>query len=183
MKYTYLDCLQGKAPVPRTPNGKTLFQVLMVGGMVTFMVTVNGIRMIGLGFLSQSHWLYPLMFALTFLVRTFISIKAVDALAPRLVFGRLEGTARSLAMSVLNVTCTAPIMCAVATLLLVGPGNFMATYLTTLPIVLPIAISVNFFIVGPVVKIAYNRIAPSNGLALIADLRAKTPALTQLLGF
>ena len=183
MKYTYLDCLRGKTPVPRTPNGATLFQVLMVGGMVTFMVTVNGVRFTGLAFLAQSHWLYPLMFAVAFLVRTFISTKIVNALAPRLVLSRFEGVARSIGMTVLNVACTAPFMCAIATLLLVGIDDFALSYLTTLPLVAPIAMLINFFIVGPAAKLAYNRIAPSNGLALIADLRAKTPALTQLLGF
>ena len=74
-------------------------------------------------------------------------------------------------------------MCALATLLLVGTDNYAMTYLTTLPIVAPIAALVNFFIVGPAVKLLYNRIAPADGLGFLANLRQNTPALTQILGF
>ena len=181
--YSYVDCLKGNVPVPLTANGKTLFQVLMVGGMVTFMVTMNGIANTGVGFLAQSHWLYPLMFALAFLVRTFISSPLVDMVAPKLVLSRFDGVGRSIGMTVINVVCTAPIMCALATLLLVGTDGFLLAYLTKLPIMALIAAAVNFFIVGPVVKIAYNHIAPADGLGLLANLRQNVPALTQLLGF
>ena len=181
--YSYVDCLKGNTPVPLTPNGKTLFQVLMVGGMVTFMVTMNGIANTGLGFLAQSHWLYPLMFALAFLVRTFISSPLVDKLAPKLVFSHFEGVSRNIAMTVLNVICTAPIMCALATVLLVGTDDFLLAYLTKLPVMALIAAVVNFFVVGPIVKIIYNRIAPADGLGLLSNLRENVPALTQLLGF
>ena len=151
--YSYVDCLKGNTPVPLTPNGKTLFQVLMVGGMVTLMVTMNGIANTGLGFLAQSHWLYPLMFALAFLVRTFISSPLVDKLAPKLVFSHFEGVSRNIGMTVLNVICTAPVMCALATVLLVGTDDFLLAYLTKLPVMALIAAVVNFFIVGPIVKI------------------------------
>ena len=181
--YSYVECLKGNVPVPLTANGKTLFQVLMVGGMVTFMVTMNGIANTGIGFLAQSHWLYPLMFALAFLVRTFISSPLVDMVAPKLVLSRFDGVGRSIGMTVINVVCTAPIMCALATLLLVGTDDFLLAYLTKLPIMALIAAAVNFFIVGPVVKIVYNRIAPADGLGLLANLRQNVPALTQLLGF
>ena len=181
--YSYVDCLKGNTPVPLTPNGKTLFQVLMVGGMVTFMVTMNGIANTGLGFLAQSHWLYPLMFALAFLVRTFISSPLVDKLAPKLVFSHFEGVSRNIGMTVLNVICTAPVMCALATVLLVGTDDFLLAYLTKLPVMALIAAVVNFFIVGPIVKIVYNRIAPADGLGLLSNLRENVPALTQLLGF
>lgn len=93
-RYTYMDCLRGTVPLPKHVNGATLFQVLMVGGMVTFMVTVNGLRNTGLDFLVNSHWLYPLMFCLAFLVRTFYGAPLVDKLAPKLVFSRFEGADR-----------------------------------------------------------------------------------------
>ena len=181
--YSYVDCLKGNVPVPLTPNGKTLFQVLMVGGMVTFMVTMNGIAHTGLGFLAQSHWLYPLMFALAFLVRTFISSPLVDKLAPKLVLSRFRGMYCSIGMTVLNVVCTAPIMCALATVLLVGIDDFLFAYLTTLPLMALIAAVVNFFFVGPIVKIVYNRIAPAEGLGMLSNMHQSVPALTQLLGF
>lgn len=182
-RYTYLDCLRGIAPGPQGPNGAATFQVLMVGGMVTFMVTINGLRHTGLDFISMSHWLYPLMFCLAFLVRTFIGGKISGALAPRLVLNRFEGTKRAIGMTVLNVCCMAPIMCAIATLLLNGTDNFLFAYLTTLPIVMPIAMLVNYFIVGPLVKLLFNNfITPAGGINLLANLKAQTDALTRLLG-
>ena len=182
-RFTYMDCLRGNVPVPTHVNGATIFQVLMVGGMVTFMVTVNGLRNTGFEFLVISHWLYPLMFCLAFLVRTFIGAPLVNKLAPKLVFSRFEGTARTIAMTVLNVCCMAPIMCAIGTLLIVGADNFAYNYFTTLPIVMPTAMLVNYFIVGPIVKLLFNnKISPAGGIGLLANLKAQTDALTRLLG-
>ena len=182
-RFTYMDCLRGTVPLPKSVNGATIFQVLMVGGMVTFMVTVNGLRNTGFDFLVNSHWLYPLMFCLAFLVRTFIGAPLVNKLAPKLVFNHFEGVARGIAMTVLNVCCMAPIMCAIATLLIVGPGNFPACYLTTLPIVAPMALVVNFFVVGPIAKLVFaNRISPSGGLELLGNLEQNAPNLARLLG-
>ena len=182
-RYTYADCLRGTVPLPKHVNGATLFQVLMVGGMVTFMVTVNGVRNTGLDFLVNSHWLYPLMFCLAFLVRTFYGAPLVNKLAPKLVFNRFEGTARTIAMTVLNVCCMAPVMCAIATLLIVGPSNFFMSYITTLPIVAPMAMVVNYFIVGPIVKLVFaNRISPAGGLGLLENLEQHAPNLARMLG-
>ena len=182
-RYTYMDCLHGTVPLPKHVNGATLFQVLMVGGMVTFMVTVNGLRNTGLDFLVNSHWLYPLMFCLAFLVRTFYGAPLVDKLAPKLVFSRFEGAACAIAMTVLNVCCMAPVMCAIATLLIVGPSNFFMSYITTLPIVAPMAMVVNYFIVGPIVKLVFvNRIMPAGGLGLLENLEQHAPNLARMLG-
>ncbi|HAM15334.1 MAG TPA: hypothetical protein DCP91_05660 [Eggerthellaceae bacterium] len=182
-RFTYRDCLQGAVPIPRGLNGATIFQVLMVGGMVTFMVTVNGVRNTGLDFLANSHWLYPLMFCLAFLVRTFIGAPLVNKLAPKLVFNRFEGVARGVAMTALNVCCMAPIMCAIATLLIVGPDNFLERYFATLCIVAPMALLVNFFVVGPIAKLVFaNHISPSGGLGLLDNLEQNAPNLARLLG-
>jgi len=182
-RYTYMDCLRGTVPLPKYVNGATLFQVLMVGGMVTFMVTVNGLRNTGLDFLVNSHWLYPLMFCLAFLVRTFYGAPLVNKLAPKLVFSRFEGAARAIAMTVLNVCCMAPVMCAIATLLIVGPDDFLMRYITTLPIVAPMAMVVNYFIVGPIVKLVFaNRISPAGGLGLLENLEQHAPNLARMLG-
>ena len=182
-RYTYMDCLRGTVPLPKHVNGATLFQVLMVGGMVTFMVTVNGLRNTGLDFLVNSHWLYPLMFCLAFLVRTFYGAPLVDKLASKLVFRRFEGAACAIAMTVLNVCCMAPVMCAIATLLIVGPSNFFMSYITTLPIVAPMAMVVNYFIVGPIVKLVFaNRISPAGGLGLLENLEQHAPNLARMLG-
>ena len=182
-RFTYRDCLRGTVPVPKSVNGATIFQVLMVGGMVTFMVTINGLRNAGPDFLVNSHWLYPLMFCLAFLVRTFIGAPIVNKLAPKLVFSRFEGVARGVAMTVLNVCCMAPIMCAIATLLIMGPTDFLIHYATTLPVVTPMALFVNFFVVGPIAKLAFaNRISPSGGLGLLSNLEQNAPNLARLLG-
>ena len=182
-KFTYRDCLRNTAPVPTNVNGATLFQVLMVGGMVTFMVTINGLRNTGFDFLANSHWLYPLMFCLAFLVRTYISAPIANLLAMRLIFNRFEGPALGVAMTVLNVCCTAPIMCAIGTLLIAGADNFLLRYLTTLPIVAPVAMLVNYFIVGPIAKLAFlNKISPSYGLGLLGNLEQHAPNLARLLG-
>ena len=182
-RYTYMDCLRGTVPLPKHVNGATLFQVLMVGGMVTFMVTVNGLRNTGLDFLVNSHWLYPLMFCLAFLVRTFYGAPLVNKLAPKLIFNHFEGAARAIAMTVLNVCCMAPVMCAIATLLIVGPDNFLMHYITTLPVVAPMAMLVNFFIVGPIVKLVFaNRISPAGGLGLLENLEQHAPNLARMLG-
>lgn len=183
-RYTYRDCLRGAVPVPRGTNGALLFQVLMVGGMVTFMVTINGIRNTGLGFLVHSHWLFPLVFCIAFLVRTFAGSKLVGFLEPRLIGNRLDGTAKAVAMTVLNVCCMAPIMCAIVTLLLNGADGFAVRYLTTLPITAPLAALVNYFVVGPVAKLLFNnRISPSGGLGFLEILDANSPSISRLLGF
>ena len=182
-RFTYAECLRGEVPVPTRVNGSTLFQVLMVGGMVTFMVTFNGLRNTGFDFLANSHWLYPLMFALAFLVRTYISSPLANKLARRIVFGRLEGTARAVAMTVLNVCCTAPIMCAIGLLLLVGTDGFFVRYATTLPLMAPLAALVNYFVVGPIAKLLFfNKISPSGGLGLLDNLEQNAPNLARLLG-
>ena len=182
-RYTYMDCLRGTVPLPKYVNGATLYQVLMVGGMVTFMVTVNGLRNTGLDFLVNSHWLYPLMFCLAFLVRTFYGAPLVNKLAPKLVFSRFEGAARAIAMTVLNVCCMAPVMCAIATLLIVGPDDFLMRYITTLPVVAPMAMLVNYFIIGPIVKLVFaNRISPAGGLGLLENLEQHAPNLARMLG-
>ena len=182
-RYTYKDCIQGTVPLPKNVNGATIFQVLMVGGMVTFMVTVNGVRNTGLDFLVNSHWLYPLMFCLAFLVRTFYGAPVVNKLAPKLVFSRFEGVARGVAMTVLNVCVMAPVMCAIATLLIAGIDDYLMRYLTTLPIVAPMAMLVNYFIVGPIVKLVFaNHISPSGGLGLLGNLEQHAPNLARLLG-
>lgn len=182
-RYTYMDCLRGTVPLPKHVNGATIFQVLMVGGMVTFLVTVNGLRNTGFEFLVNSHWLYPLMFCLAFLVRTFYGAPVANKLAPKLVFNRFEGTARSIAMTVLNVCIMAPVMCAIATLLIVGTDDYFMRYLTTLPVVAPMALIVNYLIVGPIVKLIFaNRISPAGGLGLLENLEQHAPNLARMLG-
>ena len=54
-RYRYLDCLRDEAPTPTGLNGTTLYQVLMVGGMVALVVTVDGMQTSGKSFFEHSR--------------------------------------------------------------------------------------------------------------------------------
>ena len=48
---------------------------------------------------------------------------------------------------------------------------------------MPTAMVVNYFIVGPIVKLLFNnKISPAGGIGLLTNLKAQTDALTRLLG-
>lgn len=167
--YSYADCLKGAAPVPRNPAEKFIFQLLMVGGMVTFMATVNGVLHSGLSFFSTAHWMYPLVFCLAFLVRVFIGDKVVGAIAGRFILPRFTGIARNIAMTVLNVAVMATIMGSVVTMLLNGPDGYLVELLQTLPATALAALMINYFIVAPAVKLIYaNHIEPAYGPRIVA---------------
>lgn len=167
-KCTYVDCLMGGANTPAAGPGKAVFQLLMVGGMVSFMATINGLLHSGLDFFTHALWMYPLVFCIAFLVRIYVGDRIVGFVAPRLILPRLRGLARNLAMTALNVGVMATIMGSIMTLLLNGLDNYGAQLASTLPITMAAAALVNFFIVGPIVKMIYNNvIAPSQGVRLI----------------
>lgn len=169
--------------MPHHANGDTLFQAMMTGGMVAFMTTINGLRNTGLDFLSESLWLYPLIFCIALLLRIGFSSKAVRLLKPRLVDGRFTGAGHTLAMTVLNTCLTAPIMCAIVTMLLVGPENFWISYLTTLPITAPLSIAVSYLVVGPAVKMLFNnRISPSTGVHLLEEMDEVGTPIARMMG-
>ena len=180
---TYRDCLLGRAPIPHHANGDTLFQAMMTGGMVAFMTTANGLRNTGLGFLAESLWLYPLIFCIALLLRIGFTSRAVRFLKPRLIDGRFEGAAHTLAMTVLNTCVTSPIMCAIVTMLLMGPDGFWANYLATLPITAPTSIAVSYFIVGPAVKMLFNnRISPAAGMHLLEEMDEVGTPIARMMG-
>ncbi len=167
--YSYIDCLKGAVPVPQNPAEKFIFQLLMVGGMVTFMATINGVLHSGLSFFSTAHWMYPLIFCLAFLVRVFIGDKVVGAIAGRFVLPKFEGTGRNVAMTLLNVAVMATIMGSVVTMLLNGPHGYFAELVQTLPVTALAALTVNFLIVAPAVKLIYaNHIEPVYGPRIVA---------------
>lgn len=154
-KIRYIDCIKGRAPVPADPVGFFLFHILMVGGMVTFMATFNGIRHDGIAFLEYMHWFYPLVFLFAFVWRRTAANAVTGRLIPRVIAPRFSGAAGGAAKSFVNVTCMAPFVCLWVSLLLEG-GGFLDFYLSTVFISWPCAILVNYFIVGPVVKMIYN---------------------------
>ena len=166
--YTYADCLKGVVPVPKNPAEKFIFQLLMVGGMVTFMVTINGVMHSGVEFFLSAHWMYPLVFYLAFLVRTLIGDKVVGAIAGRFILPRFAGAARNLAMTLLNVAVMASIMGSVVTMLLNGANGYLAALAETLPATALAAFLVNYLIVAPAVKLLYaNCIQPTWGPRIV----------------
>ena len=168
-RFTYTDCLTGKAGAPADKLGKLVFQVLMVGGMVSIMATFNGVRHLGLDFFVHFHWFYPLVFTVAFLLRLALANRLVDAAIPRFILPRFQGIARGVAITVLNVCVMAPLMAALVTLLLMGPANFWGQFADSLPISMAVATIVNFFVVGPVVKLLYyNAISSTaNGMRFL----------------
>lgn len=167
-KCTYLDCLTGKAQVPHTVNGSTIFQTLMVTGMVACMVTFNGIHHSGPSFFITSHWLYPLVFCIAFLARTFCGGKIFNWFAPRFLFPKFKGVALNLAITVTNILIMAPIMALIITLLLQGIDGYWEALFDAFGISIIAAFFINYFLVGPVVKLLYNNvIMPSAGLELL----------------
>ena len=54
-RYSYRDCLHDAVPVPTGLNGSTLYQLLMVGCMVTFVLSVNGVMESGASFFVHSR--------------------------------------------------------------------------------------------------------------------------------
>lgn len=170
---TYRDCIAGRAGLPQGPLGMRVFQILMVGGMVTFMATINGLLHQGLGFFAHALWMYPLVFCISFLVRTFIGGKIVDAVAPRLVLPHTRGIARSVAMTLLNVVVMGTIMGFIVTLLMSGTQDYLATVAATLPISLVAAALVNYFIVSPAVRMICANVIEPGGNARIVTAAQK----------
>jgi hypothetical protein len=91
-KIRYIDCIKGRAPVPADPVGFFLFHILMVGGMVTFMATFNGIRHDGIAFLEYMHWFYPLVFLFAFVWRRTAANAVTGRLIPRVIAPRFSGS-------------------------------------------------------------------------------------------
>ena len=165
--YAFRECLNGTASVPRDPAGKGLFQILMAGGMVTFMATFNGVIHSDasvLDFIASSHWIYPLIMCISLGIRFLFANRLVDYLAPRFILPRFTGFARNVAMTLTNVAIMAPIMGCVMTMLLNGPEGFFARLVATMPLSALVAILVNLLIVGPLVKMLYhNVLTPAAG--------------------
>lgn len=166
---TYRDCLMGRANVPAHGPGKAAFTLLMVGGMVTFMATFNGVLSSGLGFFAHAHWMYPLVFCIAFLMRLYAGDRVVGFAAPRYVIPHFHGLARNIAMTLLNVVVMGAIMGSIITLLLKGPAGFWGELASTLPLTMTVAALVNYFVVSPAVKMIYNNVLePTDGLGLFS---------------
>lgn len=153
---SYFDCLADRASTPTDPAEKLLFQFLMVGGMVTFMATFNGMRHSGLAFFATYHWIYPLVACVALFLRLALTTRIVDFLAPKLVFSHFHGFAATIAYTALNTLSTAPLLNILVTLLLYGRHGLLGNIAANLPISMVVAFLVSLFIVGPIVKMVYN---------------------------
>lgn len=166
-RYTYRDCLDGTAPVPRDALGNAIFTLLMAGGMATFMVSFNGVRHSGLSFFFGSHWLYPVIFCIAMALRFLYVNRVVAYVGPRVIFPRFAGAARVAAMTLLNVAIMAPVMGSLVTLLLKGPDDLLLNLVTEVPLAMLVSIGVSLLVVGPAVKLLYhNVIRPTTSLRL-----------------
>lgn len=182
-RYSYVDCLCDEVPAPAGTNGSTIYQLLMVGCMVLFVFTANGVGESGASFLTRSHWMYPLMFCIALLVQTYIGAPAVRFLAPRLIENRLTGPARGVARTVLSTCITSPITSAIMSALFSDPDDFASVYVASLSITMPMAMFTSLFIVGPLVKLLFhNRISPAGGLRALQVMEQCAPSIYRLLG-
>ena len=181
-KLTYRDALAGRVPVPTDKLGFFVFQTLMVGGMVSFMATLNGVRHDGMGFVLYMHWFYPVVFVVAFIIRRTIGNAVTGFVIPRFIVGRFEGTVAAFAKCLANVGIMCPLVSLVVSILLDG-ADFLPFYLSTLPISLPCAIAANYLVVGPAVKLLYaNHIARHSSTKIIALWQRYARTLTALLG-
>ena len=116
-------------------------------------------------------------------MRAYIGVPVAAFLVPRLVGDRVEGVARGMATTAINVGVTSPITSAILAALFSSPDDFASVYVTALVTTLPMAMFASFFIVGPLVKLVFhNRIKPATGLRTIQAMQHCAPALSRILG-
>lgn len=172
---TYVDCLLARVSAPQYAAGKSIFQLLMVGGMVSIMVTFNGVMHAGLGFFVTSHWLYPLAFCLAFALRVLVANRLMGHLTAQRPFTRLSGFPKSLAVTAANVLFMATLMTCVMSLLLNGPDGLGSYLLRSVPVSLAVAFAVNVLIVAPAVKYLYHRVLTPSAKAHIVAFLQRNP--------
>lgn len=160
VRCTFFDCLSGKVGAPSGPASKSMFQLLVLCGMITFMVTFNGVRHAGVDFFFESHWLYPIAFCLAFSLRLLVVNRLTGWILARPFFGRFTGFARNVAITSVNVAIMAPVMGSFVTVLLSGLDNLAANLASALPVSVAVAFCVNLLVVGPLVKYLYHHVLP-----------------------
>ena len=154
---TYLDCILGRAKAPKEGPNFNAFQMMMVGGMIFVVSTINGFTHMGFDFVFISHWAYPVMFCIGLLIRVTVANAVVGWIMRHFFFPKLTGLARNLATSVVNVSFMATMISAANSLLLNGVHDYFAILLPTLPSTVATGILIHYFIVSPAVKMIYNR--------------------------
>jgi hypothetical protein len=160
-KVTFADAFLGKAPVPKAGSaGKFVFTFLMVLCMVSVMVTINGFQHSGLAFLSNAHWMYPTVFCVAFLIRTFFGDPISGRIIGKFVIPHTKpGLGRTALITLANVVVMASIMSVIVTMLLGGLSvETLLAGVKSIPLTMCIAFCVNMFVVGPAVKMFYNNV-------------------------
>jgi hypothetical protein len=160
-KVTFADAFLGKAPVPKAGSaGKFVFTFLMVLCMVSVMVTINGFQHSGLAFLSNAHWMYPTVFCVAFLIRTFFGDPISGRIIGKFVIPHTKpGLGRTVLITLANVVVMASIMSVIVTMLLGGLSvETLIAGVKSIPLTMCIAFCVNMFVVGPAVKMFYNNV-------------------------
>jgi hypothetical protein len=162
LRCSYLDCLRGKASVPKERAGMLLFQALMIGGMVSIMTTFNGFRYSGFDFFVNNHWMYPFTFCLTFLIREWFMNDFTEAIIHQFILPRFKGVRKATLITLTNIVCMVPLMSTIMTCMIYGVHDLGATLLEQVPITIVVGACVNFFIVSPIVKMIYNNLIVAN---------------------
>lgn len=183
-RITYRDCLCDATPHTVDPVAQLLFTVLIIGGMVTFMATFNGLRQIGITFFIHSHWFYPLIFVCALFVRLAIGARICTFIIDKLIKPQMNGTLRAALTSLINVGIMTPIMVTIVTLLLTGTNNLAMSLAINIPISVVVALLVNYFIVVPIVRLVYFNVILTSprGLKLLRFLQHYAPVFLVLLG-
>ena len=166
------------------PVAQLLFTVLIIGGMVTFMATFNGLRQLGITFFIHSHWFYPLIFVCALFVRLAIGARICTFIIDKLIKPQMNGILRAALTSLINVGIMTPIMVTIVTLLLTGTNNLAMSLAINIPISVVVALLVNYFIVVPIVRLVYFNVILTSprGLKLLRFLQHYAPAFLVLLG-
>jgi hypothetical protein len=162
LRCSYLDCLRGKASVPKERAGMLLFQALMIGGMVTIMTSFNGYRHSGLDFFINYHWMYPLTFCITFLIREWFMNDFTEAIIHQFILPNFQGVKKATLITLTNIVCMVPLMSTLMTCMIYGFDNLGQSLLEQVPITMVVGACVNFFIVSPIVKMIYNNLIVAN---------------------
>lgn len=183
-RITYRDCLCDATPHTVDPVAQLLFTVLIIGGMVTFMATFNGLRQLGITFFIHSHWFYPLIFVCALFVRLAIGARICTFIIDKLIKPQMNGILRAALTSLINVGIMTPIMVTIVTLLLTGTNNLAMSLAINIPISVVVALLVNYFIVVPIVRLVYFNVILTSprGLKLLRFLQHYAPAFLVLLG-
>ena len=162
LRCSYLDCVRGKASVPKERAGMLLFQALMIGGMVTIMTSFNGYRHSGLDFFINYHWMYPLTFCITFLIREWFMNDFTEAIIHQFILPRFQGVQKATLITLTNIVCMVPLMSTLMTCMIYGFDNLGQTLIEQVPITMLVGACVNFFVVSPIVKMIYNNVIVAN---------------------